>query len=152
MDIDSILNHAEDHCREHGARLTVKRKRVLSGLLKSDKALSAYELIDYCKEEYGESIPAMSVYRILDFLEKESLVHKLNLANKYVACAHITCSHDHAVSQFLICRDCLKVKEINISKATIDELAENVKDADFHLVGPQLEMHCICNDCMNSVA
>lgn len=152
MDIDSILNHAEDNCKEHGARLTVKRKRVLSGLLKSDKALSAYELIDYCKDEYGESIPAMSVYRILDFLETEGLVHKLNLANKYVACAHITCDHEHAVSQFLICRKCLKVKEINISKSTIDELAKNVEAANFHLVGPQLEMNCLCNDCVTHVA
>lgn len=152
MDIEQILDHAETHCKQHGARLTVKRKRVLSGLLKSEKALSAYELIDYCKDEFGESIPAMSVYRILDFLQQERLVHKLNLANKYVACAHITCNHDHAVPQFLICRQCLKVKEISISKSTIDELENNVQEADFHLVSPQLEMNCLCDQCVNNAA
>lgn len=153
MDIEQIIDHAEHHCKQNGSRLTVKRKRVLSGLLQSEKALSAYELIDYCREEYGESIPAMSVYRILDFLESERLVHKLNLANKYVACSHITCNHDHAaVPQFLICRQCLKVKEISISKSTIDELAKNVQQAEFHLASPQLEMNCLCSDCMADAA
>ena len=56
--------------------------------------MSAYELVDYCKETYGVSPPPMSVYRILDFLQQERLVHKLNLANKYIACAHITLSKD----------------------------------------------------------
>ena len=50
--VQKIIDHAEQHCKAHGARLTDKRKQVLSGLLQSKKALSAYELIDYCKENY----------------------------------------------------------------------------------------------------
>lgn len=150
--VDAVINHAEQHCKTHGARLTDKRKQVLSGLIQSDKALSAYELIDFCKETFGATIPAMSAYRILDFLENEHLVHKLKLANKYVACAHITCDHAHGVPQFLICGDCDKVKEISINKTTITELEQNVEQAGFHLVSPQLEMNCICNDCAAKAA
>lgn len=150
--IQAIIEHAERHCNEHGARLTNKRKQVLSGLLQSEKALSAYELVEYCKSEFGESLPAMSVYRILDFLEDEQLVHKLNLANKYVACAHITCKHDHEVPQFLICSKCQRVNEISINKSTIDALKRNVEKAGFHLVSPQLEMNCICEQCINKAA
>jgi len=145
--VETVIQHAERHCKSHGARLTAKRKQVLSGLLKSGKALSAYELMDVCKEEYGESLPAMSVYRILEFLEDELLVHKLNLANKYVACAHISCDHAHAVPQFLICSECNKVQEISINQSTIDELQSNVEEAGYHLITPQLEMNCICADC-----
>ena len=146
--VENIIKHAEQHCKEHGARLTNKRKQVLSGLLKSKKALSAYELVDYCKAELGETIPAMSVYRILDFLQDEHLVHKLSLANKYVACSHITCDHAHGVPQFLICGQCQKVEEIAISKSTINELQNNVAQAGFHLVSQQLELDCLCDDCM----
>lgn len=146
--VEKIIQHAEQHCKEHGARLTNKRKQVLSGLLKSKKALSAYELADYCKEEFGEAIPAMSVYRILDFLKDEHLVHKLNLANKYVACSHITCDHDHGVPQFLICGKCQKVDEIAISKSTMTELQNNITQAGFHLMSQQLELDCLCDDCM----
>ncbi len=150
--VDKIIAYAEQHCKARGARLTEKRKHILSGLLQSDKALSAYELIDFCKTEYGETIPAMSVYRILNFLQEENLIHKLNLANKYVACAHITCNHAHDVPQFLICSQCQKVEEISISKSTITELQQNVEHAGFYLASPQLEMNCICKACKASAA
>lgn len=52
--VESILSYAENNCKAHGARLTNKRKQVLSGLLKSQKAMSAYELVDFCREEFGE--------------------------------------------------------------------------------------------------
>jgi len=145
--ITSIINHAEMHCKKNGTRLTPKRKQVLKGLLQSEKALSAYELADYCSQKFDNSLLPMSVYRILDFLQQEQLVHKLNLANKYVACSHIACDHEHDVPQFLICRQCQKVEEISINKTMIDELQLNVRDAGFHLASPQLEMNCVCNDC-----
>lgn len=150
--VNSIIDHAEQHCKTHGARLTHKRKQVLSALLTSEKALSAYELIEIYKTEFDETLPAMSMYRILDFLKEEHLVHKLHLANKYIACAHITCNHEHAVPQFLICSECQKVEEISISKKTIEEFQKNVEDAGFHLASPQLEMSCICNTCLANAA
>lgn len=145
--ITQILNRAETNCRANGARLTEKRKQVLTGLLKSKKALSAYELINFMQKEFNESLPAMSVYRILEFLESENLVHKLHLANKYVACSHINCAHAHEVPQFLICDECGSVKEIGIKKALINTLKNNVEEAGYVLKSPQLELHCLCQDC-----
>lgn len=151
--IDQILDHAERQCKSHGARLTDKRKHVLTGLLQSkEKALSAYELIDICKEQYGESLPAMSMYRILDFLREERLIHKLDSANKFVACAHITCDHEHSVQQFLICEKCQKVKEISIPQKTIKTLKTHVEKAGFQIVSPQIELNCICETCLTSAA
>lgn len=145
--ISTILKHAEKHCKASGARLTDKRKNVLTGLLKSQKALSAYELADFCRSEFSESVPPMSVYRILDFLESENLVHKLHLANKYIACSHISCDHAHEVPQFLICDECSNVQEIGIKKALINTLKRNVEEAGYILKSPQLELHCLCQDC-----
>ena len=144
-DIDQIINHAEEHCRRHGSRLTSKRKRVLAALISSHKALSAYELVDICKATYGEAIPPTSIYRILDFLEHEKLVHKLKLANKYVACAHISC--DQQLPQFLICGSCSEVKEISINPDTIEDLQTSVHEAGFRLNSPQIEMNCLCDNC-----
>lgn len=145
--LQSIIDHAERHCQQHGTKLTDKRKLILSGLLKSNQAMSAYELIDYCKAEFGENLPAMSVYRMLEFLEKEQLVHKLSLAKKFVACSHISCDHEHATPQFLICNSCQKVQEISIDKKVLREFEHNVTEAGYRLLSPQLEMSCICNDC-----
>lgn len=148
----NIISHAEKQCKAHGARLSDKRKQVLTGLLESTKALSAYELVDYCKENFGNSIPAMSIYRILDFLEKQSFVHKLSLANKYVACKHIACDHIHQISQFLICKQCQQVSEINMSQAGIKEIETSVKQAGYKLVDPKFEINCICNHCSANTA
>ncbi len=145
--ITQIIDHAENTCRKNGAKLTEKRKRVLTGLLISKKALSAYELIDFMQKEFNESPPAMSVYRILDFLETENLVHKLHLANKYIACSHISCAHEHEVPQFLICDKCGNVKEIGIKKSLINTLKQNVEKSGYVLKSPQLELHCLCHEC-----
>jgi len=150
--VKTIIEHAEKHCKSHGSRLTAKRKLVLSALVQSKKALSAYDVIDICKQEFKETIPAMSVYRILEFLETEKLAHKLKLANKFVACSHIVCEHEHNIPQFLICGECDLVEEISIKKATLLELKNHVEEAGFQLASPQLEMSCICNSCAGKAA
>lgn len=148
--LNCTLDYVEQLCNSQGVRLTEKRKQVLTILLKSKKSLSAYELTEYYKKEFGKAIPAMSVYRILYFLESKELVHKLNLANKYVACSHINCDHEHQISQFLICEQCQKVSEININKSTLLEFQKNIEKAGFLLVSPQLEINCICDGCVRS--
>lgn len=148
--VDTVINDAEAQCKAHGTKLTSKRKHVLSVLVNSDKALSAYELADGCKKQFGENIPAMSVYRILGFLETEGLVHKLNMANKYVACAHISCDHAHGTPQFLICKQCSAVKEVSVNQSTMKEIRETVALADYQLISPQMELNCLCQQCANS--
>lgn len=147
QDVEAVLAHAEQSCKANGARFTGKRRKVLSSLLQSERALSAYELVEHCQRDFGEALPAMSVYRILDFLEQEELVHKLRLANKYVACSHIACNHAHAVPQFLICTSCQKVQEISIAKQVVQELQQNVENVGYRLLSPQLEMSCLCDNC-----
>ena len=78
VDIESVLSHAEEHCRDHGIRLTPKRKQVLFGLVKAQKALSAYDVIDEVKREFNSVLQPMSVYRILEFLTDNQLIHKLS--------------------------------------------------------------------------
>ena len=99
------------------------------------------------QREFDESLAPTTVYRILDFLASENLVHKLHVTNKYVACSHISCNHAHEVPQFLICDQCASVKEIGIKKSIIEELRQQVEDAAFFLQSPQLELHCLCQDC-----
>ncbi|MDA0238152.1 MAG: transcriptional repressor [Proteobacteria bacterium] len=150
--IESVLSHAEEHCLAHGIRLTPKRKQVLYELVKAQKALSAYDVIDEIKREFDEVLQPMSIYRILEFLTENQLIHKLSTANKFIACSHITCNHTHEVPQFLICGSCHRVSEINIDKALMSTLKKNIQLKGFKLVSPQLEMSCLCNDCATSVS
>ena len=143
-----VIDHVEHLCKVNGTRLTTKRKAALSLLVKSGKALSAYELMDAYKTETGAALPAMSMYRILDFLVAEHFVHKLDLVNKYVVCEHIVNEGEHVQAQFLICAKCQKVKEIRMSKDLTRALQKNIKEAGFHLESRQLELNCICEQCL----
>ena len=117
------------------------------GLLESDKALSAYELTEFCRDRLGFDLLPMSVYRILEFLEGKHLAHRLNLANKYVACSHITCEHEHDVPQFLICKECFHVEEVGLKRTFINTLEKAIDEAGFHLASHQIELDCVCDEC-----
>lgn len=147
-----IIDKAHDICAHSGGRLTEKRKRILELLLNSEIPLSAYEVADTYNRSSETNIPVMSVYRILEFLETELLVHKLSSTNKYVACSHIACNHAHEVPQFLICGNCQTVKEIAISKSVIEELDKQVENAGYKLTNSQLELQCMCEPCMANAA
>jgi Fur family zinc uptake transcriptional regulator len=145
-----ILDRAADTCRADGSRLTDKRRSVLECLLQAGKPVSAYEVADAYEKRLGESIRPMSVYRMLDFLVEESLAHKLKSANKYVPCSHIVCDHDHQLPQFLICERCERVEEIAIGREILDSLAASARNAEFELTSPQIELNCICHQCLEA--
>lgn len=151
-DLIKIIGKAEGICAHSGGRLTEKRRCILEILLHSKTPLSAYEVADAYNNTAESSMPPMSVYRILDFLEAESLVHKLSSANKYVACSHIACDHAHEIPQFLICRQCHNVKEIAISKKIVEALDSQVRNAGYKLMTPQLELQCLCEHCLENAA
>lgn len=152
QELNKIMAKAEDICAHSGGRLTEKRKRIFELLLRAKSPLSAYEVANVYNQTSESRIPTMSVYRILDFLEAELLVHKLSSANKYVACSHIACDHAHEVPQFLICGKCQKVEEISISKTIIEDLDKQVVNAGFKLINSQLELQCLCENCLENVA
>jgi len=145
--INEMVEVAKRECKAHGVRTTSKRINVFSLLLPSKKALSAYEIVELYKQTFNEPVPVVTVYRVLDFLERENLVHRLETANKFVACSHTSCDHQHPASQFLICKKCQKVKELSISQHKFDELKQTIEQAGFHLLNPQIEMNCICEAC-----
>lgn len=149
-DIDAIIKHVETSFKAQGKQLTTKRKLVLRALVHADKALSAYELVDYCKAHFEQNIQAMSVYRILDFLEGEHLAHKLKVSNKYIACSHILCDDEHGIPQFLICSKCNKISEQAIDPKLINGLKSHAKQEGFTVVSPQLEINCLCDDCADT--
>lgn len=145
--INSVIEQAEKSCQEQGKQLTPKRKTVLRALVESNIALSAYELIEYCKTRLDLTLQPMSVYRILDFLVEAHLVHKLKVSNKYIVCSHIRCEHDHGIPQFLICTKCDKITEQDLVPEMVVGLKSYARQQGFTVTTQQLEINGICDDC-----
>lgn len=151
--LDSLLRAAEVSCAENGARLTQRRRQVLSELMQSSSPLSAYEVLDLCNRSTTSAMPAMSVYRILDFLEQQLLVHRLSTSNKYVSCSHIACDHKHfQATHFLLCEGCSSVEEVDATEEASEALEQMAKTVGFKLTTQQFELSGICTTCQNSAS
>ena len=138
----AAIAHAETQCAERAQRLTPMRRQVLEALLASHKPLGAYEIIARLAEK---TRPApITIYRALDFLRRNGLVHRIESRNAFVACVHNHGGGDIVV--FLICERCGAVGE-----APGGSLAEAVKAssraAGFSPQSPLIEIAGICAHC-----
>ncbi len=84
--VHEMLEVAEQECKSHGVAVTTKRVNVFSLLRSANKAVSAYELADSYQRTFGKPVSVITVYRVMDFLQRKNLVHKLETTNKFVAC------------------------------------------------------------------
>ncbi len=147
--IQNYLDIAEKVCYEHGSKLTAKRKEILSILLKEKKALSAYEIIHQYEIEFGSILKAMSVYRILEYLQGKNLVHRLSSSKKYIACVHEHSKQTSTSPLILICTQCQDFKEITIESSIFASLTEDAVYQGFHFNESHIELGCVCSSCQN---
>ncbi len=137
------LAHAEALCAGSGQRLTPMRRRVLEVLLEKHKPLGAYEIIEHAVTEGPRPAP-ITIYRALDFLREQGLVHRIESRNAFVACVR---PHDHGdMVVFLICERCGTVGEAS-SSAMADQLRKAAGAAGFTPKTPVIEIGGICAHC-----
>jgi len=124
-DHDRCMNKAmavaEAQPFERGRRLTSFRRHVLATLLGSHQPLGAYEIMNRVSPE-GSRLAPTTVYRALDFLRENGLVHRIESRNAFVACMHTHSGEELVV--FLICERCGAVGE-----ASAPEVAATLKAA-----------------------
>jgi Fur family zinc uptake transcriptional regulator len=137
---------AEARCSERGQRLTPIRRDVLAALLSSHQPLGAYEIMERVAPTGPRPAP-ITVYRALEFLRENGLVHRIESRNAFVACVHTHSAGDLVV--FLICESCGTVGE-----AASSEVASTVKSAaqavGFTPRSPVIEVGGICTHCGNA--
>lgn len=104
----SAIDGAVEHCRREGARLTPLRRKVLHAVWRSHEPLGAYEICEVLRTE-GSSVLPPTVYRALDFLAAQGLVHRIPSLNAYIGCNQPGVHHD---GRYLICSDCGIVAEL----------------------------------------
>jgi Fur family zinc uptake transcriptional regulator len=107
------MEFAENLCRHKGIALTPSRRRILDILAREGRPLGAYDLIDRVTLLTSKRPAPISIYRALDFLLENNLIHRLASRNAYLACGH-----GHRLEEpivFLICDQCGDVTETTSS-------------------------------------
>ncbi|HUB63209.1 MAG TPA: transcriptional repressor [Methylocella sp.] len=131
-------------CHRDKISLTPSRLRILEILAREGRPLGAYELIDRVAAATGKRPAPISIYRALDFLLENGLVHRLASRNAYLACGH-----GHAVQEpivFLICDVCGEVVEAT-STAMRGALSEIAGQAKFSPRAQVMEVAGRCRVC-----
>jgi len=135
-------------CAQHGSRFTLLRRTVFELILKAGKSVTAYELLDRLKKSHQGATP-MTIYRALDFLLDNELIHKVESLSAFVPCADVGCQ-PHSV-QLLICRRCgtvAELEDLTVSKA----LGRAAAEQGFHPDNTVVEVLGICAACSASAS
>jgi Fur family zinc uptake transcriptional regulator len=154
----ALLAQAEAVCERRGVRLTALRRQVLGLVLDSPTPAGAYDLLERLRAGHKGAAPP-TIYRALDFLLEQGLIHKLERLSAFVGCVHAPHMDEHAggsrrehgaeaahAAQFLICRDCGRVTEL--SDPAIAQAVRRAAGArGFALAASTVEADGTCADC-----
>ncbi len=146
-DSSDLIQQAERQCHQRGVRFTPIRQRVLQIIADTRGGLKAYELLDRLATEHASARPP-TVYRALEFLIDQGLVHRIESLNAYVACP---CpEHAHGF-QLLICRDCGRVEELHLDDIN-DRLGQRARELGFVVHRQTIELLGQCEACRSAIA
>lgn len=139
------LSHAEQLCAQRGTRLTPLRRQVLEALLHHPGSLKAYELLALLQDSQPGAAPP-TVYRALDFLTAQGLIHRLDAINAWSAC---TDAGGERHDLLLVCTRCGRVAELN-DPVLGAQLARCIARAGFALADDESELpevRALCGTC-----
>lgn len=142
FDARGALSRADVLCRARGVRLTELRRRVLEILWRSPTPLGAYTILEVLRDEGRPGAPP-TVYRTLEFLLEQGLIHRLPSLNGFVGCRQPDQRHG---GQFLICQECGRVDELN-SPAIERLLRAEAAACGFTVVTQAVEASGQCSAC-----
>ena len=143
--VDSAMKEAENICNKNNLRFTDIRKTVLKIIWESHKPIKAYDILDKISGmEFSAKPP--TVYRALEFLLENGLVHKINSLNSFIGCPH-PLQHDQCY--FIICSACDEIEEC-CDESISDVIKSVMKKNKFLHKNIAIEINGTCQNCLES--
>ena len=149
--VETLLDQAAAVCLARAVRLTEIRRLVLGLVLAADRPLGAYDLLEQIRATRGRPVAPPTVYRALDFLMEQGLIHKIERLSAFAGCRHMLESghachgHVHA-AQFLICGKCGRVTELD-DPHILKALLEVTRARGFSVRQTTIEAEGLCAAC-----
>jgi len=140
--VSDAIDAAATLCTRLGERFTPLRRRVLELVWSSHQPIGAYAILDKLRDE-GRAAAPPTVYRALDFLIENGLIHRIERMNAFVGCSHPGETHR---GFFLICGECGNAQEME-SAPVADSIALSASRRGFAARDMTLEVTGTCADC-----
>ena len=143
--VATALDAAASLCQRRRARLTPLRRRVLELVWRSHEPQGAYDILDTLGEKGRRAAPP-TVYRALDFLLGQGLIHRIESLNAFVGCVEPSQPHS---GHFLICDACGGVAEVN-DRRVGEALRASAGAIGFKVERETIELRGLCPACQVS--
>jgi len=140
--VSHFLHQAELLCASRKQRFTTLRRRVLELVCRYAQPVGAYTLLDDLRGE-GRSAAPPTIYRALDFLQQQGLVHRLASNNTYLACAHPQTEHE---GFFLVCSACGTTQEVH-TRGIVKAVKSYAGEFNFVIDRVSVEATGLCHRC-----
>lgn len=138
---------AEARCAEQGVQLTPIRRRVLELVWSGHAPIGAYDILSRLAAETGKVQPP-TVYRALDFLKAQGLIHRIESRNAFIGCVQPAAEH---AGQFLLCRACGDAAELQADKA-LAALEKQAAALGYLIEHRTVELEGLCPRCRDGKA
>jgi Fur family ferric uptake transcriptional regulator len=128
-----------------GLRLTGPRKAIVECLGETDDWLTPATILQRAKLRCP-SLGLVTVYRTLNWLQREGFVRRIHLPDRCHGYALASLSHGH----YLVCQECQRVIEF----ATCDLAALEAKisgETGFSIEGHMLQLVGLCPSCQSRI-
>lgn len=139
----SALARADALCDERGVRLTQIRRRVLEIIWSGHRPLGAYDILATLAQESGGKPQPPTVYRALEFLQEQGLVHRVESLNAFVGCPLPDEKHR---GQILLCRACGEAAEL-VEEQGLKALQRSAEAMGFKVESFTVELSGLCPTC-----
>ena len=141
--VAASLNAAETLARQKNLRLTARRREVLKIIASSHRPLGAYEVLAALGRGGRETPKPPTVYRALEFLLGQGLVHRIDSRNAFVACFRPSRAHR---PHFFLCENCGCASEVTGEGLGL-ALATCAREAGFEVTRETVEIAGRCRAC-----
>ena len=142
-ELKESINKVEEICKSNKLVLTEIRRQVFEIIVKNNKPIKAYEILDKISNINNKPSHPPTVYRAIDFLIENGFVHKLNSINSFVGCFH---PKVHKDCYFLICKKCNIYQEC-CDDSLKDRISKTAIHNNFVISNTTLEIEGHCLGC-----
>ncbi len=143
--IVSALQSAQEVCSRNAVKFTQLRKQVFELIWRSHQPLGAYRIMELLAESTTRRVAPPTVYRALEFLQEQGLVHKINSLNAFIGCPHPGHTHE---SCFLLCKACGNAMECDQTDI-LNAINRTAHASQFAMQTAAIEIVGLCQKCQS---
>ncbi len=143
---EKLLQRAQDLCLQRGQRFTPHRRNVYEIIVRAHCPIGAYAILDRLLAAGQEASPP-TVYRALEFLAHQNLIHRVESLNAFLPC---NTPNVHHSCQLLICTGCGSTAEVD-AKGALASVTQHARAIGFSISEAMVELKGLCARCRDAL-